>query len=319
MRQQRQPASPSLLPAKRGALYYLRKDRFLYLLILPGLLYYVVFKYLPMFGIVIAFKDYQPFMGLEGIFSSEWVGLHHFKRFFMSQFSWQLIRNTLLISVLKLFWGFPAPIILALMLNEVRQRRFKKVVQTISYLPHFLSTVIVCGMIRTLTSTDGGLINLVLTLLGQEPIFFLGDTRYFRSILVISDIWQSVGWGSIVYLAAMTGIDTELYEAAEVDGASWLQKMWTITLPGIMPVVSIMLIFRVGNLLSGGFEQILLLYSPMVYSVADLISTYVYREGLVNMKYSFTTAIDLFTSLVAMILVLGTNWLAKKAGQEGIW
>ena len=311
--------TPNLKTSKTGSTYYLKKDVFLYLLILPGILYYILFKYIPMFGIIIAFKDYQPFLGLEGIFTSDWVGFSHFKRFFASKFSWELIRNTFLISFYKLIWGFPVPVVFALLLNEVRNQYYKKLVQTISYLPHFLSTVIVCGMIRTLTSTDGGLVNAFITTLGYEPIYFLGDPRYFRSILVISDIWQGFGWGSIIYLAAMTGIDQSLYEAAEVDGAGWLKKMWHITLPGILPVMSIMLIFRVGGLLDAGFEQIFLLYSPQVYSVADVISTYVYREGLVGMKYSFTTAVNLFISVISLIMVLGSNYAAKKMGQEGIW
>jgi putative aldouronate transport system permease protein len=312
-------AHEALSKGKKGLLYYIKKDKFIYLLILPALLYYFLFKYVPMFGIIIAFKEYKPFFGIEGIFTSPWVGLRHFQRFFTSRFSFQLIGNTFLISFYKLLWGFPAPILLALMLNEVQQRHFKRVVQTISYLPHFLSMVIVASLIRNITSVDGGLINLILRNLGMKPVLFLGSIKHFRSVLVISDVWQGVGWGSIVYLAAMAGIDQELYEAAIVDGAGWLRKIWYITLPGIFPVMSILLIFRVGDLTNAGFEQILLLYSPIVYSVSDIVGTYVYRTGLVNMNYSFAAAVDLFNSIVSVVLVLLANYGAKKMGQEGIW
>ena len=304
---------------RHNLLHYLKKDKFIYLLILPGLLYYIVFKYLPMYGIIIAFKEYQPFLGIEGIFSAPWVGLKHLRRFFSSRYSLELIRNTFIISLQGLVFGFPAPIILALMLNEVQQRKFKKVVQTISYLPHFLSMVIVASLIRNVTSMEGGVINAVINFLGGEPVLFLGSTKHFRSILWVSGIWQGIGWGSIVYLAAMANIDQELYEAAVVDGAGWLRKIWHITLPGIVPVISILLIFRIGDLLTVGYEKILLLYSPMVYSVADVISTYVYRAGLIGMEYSFGAAVSLFNSLVDLTLTLTANYAAKKLGQEGLW
>ena len=298
---------------------YFKKNLILYILILPGIMYYIIFHYVPMFGIIIAFKNYQPFMGLEGIFSSEWVGLNHFIRFFNSIFSFQLISNTFLISLYKIIWGFPAPIILALMLNEINARSFKRTIQTISYLPHFLSMVIVCGMVRALTTTSGGLINIIVSAFGGEPIFFLGQSKYFRTILVIADIWKEIGWGSIVYLAAMSNIDVQLYDAATVDGANWLRRIIHITLPGIMPVISILLIFRMGKLMNAGFEQIFLLYSPMVYDVGDVISTYVYREGIVSMKYSYGTAVNLFTSVISLFFILMTNFVIKKMGQEGIW
>ena len=303
----------------KNLLFYLKKDKFIYLLILPGLLYYLIFRYVPMFGILIGFKDYHPFFGIEGIFTSPWVGLKHIERFFASRYSWELIRNTFLISFYQMLWGFPAPIILALMINEVRQNHFKKIVQTISYLPHFLSMVIVASLIRNITSMDAGIINAVIRFFGGEPIFFLGSTRHFRSVLVVSSIWQGVGWGSIIYLAAISNIDQELYEAAIVDGAGWLRKIWNITLPGILPVMSILLILRIGDLLSVGQERILLLYSPLVYSVGDVISTFIYRAGLVGMEFSFGTAIDFFNSVIELILVLGANYAAKKMGQEGLW
>lgn len=304
---------------KKPLIYYLKRDRFIYLLLLPGLIYYLVFKYIPMLGIVIAFEDYKPFFGLEGIFTSKWVGFKHFMKFFRSAYCLRLIKNTLLLSLYTLIWGFPLSIVLALFINELRGRHFKKTVQTISYLPHFLSAVIVCGIIRTMTSTDGGLINAIIVRLGGDPVYFLGETQWFRTIYTVSDVWQTIGWNSIVFIAAMAGIDKALYEAAKVDGAGVLKRMWYITLPGIMPVVTIMLIMRVGNILNVGYEKVLLLYSPQIYSVSDIISTYVYREGLVNQNYSFATAVNMFTSVVSLVMVLGTNFITKKMGQEGVW
>lgn len=297
----------------------LKRNRFIYLLMLPGLIWYVIFCYLPMFGIVIAFEDYKPFWGLEGIFTSQWVGLKHFLKFFRSPYFFRLMKNTLLLSVYSLVFSFPLSIVLALFINELKGKLFQKTVQTVSYLPHFLSTVIVCGMIRTLVSVDGGLVNGLIVALGGESIPFLGLPEWFRTIYTASEVWQSIGWESIVFIAAMTGIDRELYEAAMVDGAGVLKRMWNITIPGIMPVVTIMLILKVGNILNLGYEKVLLLYSPQVYSTADIISTYVYREGVVNQNYSFATAVNLFTSVISLILVLGTNRITKKMGQEGIW
>lgn len=272
-----------------------------------------------MAGIAIAFEKYQPFSGFKGIFTSRFVGFANFAKFFRSKFATQLIGNSLIISVYKLIWGFPLPIILAIMINELTHVGFKRTIQTVSYLPHFLSMVIICSLVRTLTSTDGGLINAIIMLFGREPIYFLGSPKYFRSILVISDVWKNIGWNSIIYLAAMTNIDPQLYEAAEIDGASWFQKIVHVTIPAILPIASLMLILRMGNILDAGFEQIYLLYSPIVYSVADTIDTYVYREGIVNLNYSYTTAVSVFKSVVSMVLVLGTNFITKKMGQEGIW
>lgn len=295
------------------------KYKMYYLLLIPGLLYLIIFHYIPMFGIVIAFKDYQPFMGVEGIFTSKWVGLKHFRKFFGSYYFKNILGNTLIISLYKFIFGFPAPIVLAILLNEVRNEKFKKTVQTISYLPHFLSWVVVSGLLVALLSTDNGLINVIRGFFGKEPIMYLGDPRYFRRVLVLSDIWKGVGWGSIVYLAAITGIDQELYEAAYIDGANRWDRIKNITLPSISNIVVIMLIFSVGGLLNAGFEQIFLLYSPSVYNVADIIDTFVYREGLVSNNYSYATAVGLFKSLVSMMLLLITNFIAKSLDQEGIW
>lgn len=289
------------------------------MLMIPGLLWYLIFCYLPMFGIVIAFEDYKPFFGIKGIFTSQWVGLKYFMKFFRSAYCLRVVRNTLLLSVYALIWSFPLSIVLALFINELKGGRFKKTVQTVSYLPHFLSAVIVCGMIRTMTSTDGGLFNMIALKLTGETIPFLGRPEWFRTIYTTSEVWQSIGWDSIVFIAAMTGIDRELYEAAMMDGAGVLRKMWNITLPGIMPVITIMLILRVGNILNLGYEKVLLLYSPQVYSTADIISTYVYREGVINQNYSFAAAVNVFTSVISLIMVWGTNRITKKLGQGGIW
>ena len=297
----------------------LKKYKFYYILALPGLLFLLIFKYIPMFGVILAFKDYDPFMGVSGIFSSEWVGFANFSKFFSSYYFENVMMNTLIISLSKFLLGFPAPIILAIMINEAGGKRFKKLVQTISYIPHFISWVIVASIMTTMLSTDNGMINTFLNALGFDSISFLTDISYFRSVLIVSDIWKSIGFGSIVYLAAITGIDQEQYEAANMDGATRLQKIWYVTLPSITSVVVIMMIFRVGSLLDAGFEQIFLLYSPGVYEVADIIDTFVYRAGLLDNDYSYATAVGLFKSALAAILLLGSNYFAKKVTQEGIW
>ncbi|NOU86309.1 ABC transporter permease subunit [Paenibacillus sp. LMG 31460] len=293
--------------------------RFYYYLIIPGMLYFLIFDYIPMFGIIVAFKDISPFEGVSAIFTSEWVGFKHFIRFWNSYYFWNVMRNTLLISGYKLLFGFPASILLALLLNELRHAVYKRIVQTISYLPHFISTVVVAGLAMMVLSTDGGMVNAIIVQFGGQPIHFLGDPTYFRSVLIISHVWQTIGWGSILYLAAMTGIDPGLYEAAKMDGAGRTRQAWHITLPGIAPVIVILLILSIGGLLNAGFEKVLLLYSPAVYEVADIIDTYVYREGLSKLDYSFATAVGLFKNVLAMFLILGANYMAKKMNQTGIW
>jgi len=290
-----------------------------YALMAGGILYFIIFRYVPMYGITIAFKNVMPFDGIWAMVTAPYIGFTHFINFFRSYYFWNIIGNTLAISGLKLLFGFPAPILLALMLNEAWGIRFKKVTQTISYLPHFISMVVLAGLVSTLLSTSGGVFNEIIKKFGGETIYFLGEPKYFRTILVVSDVWKNMGWGSIIYLAALSGTNPELYEAAIVDGAGrWKQTLY-ITLPSIAYVIVIMFIFAVGGLLDAGFEQILLLYSPSVYQVSDIIDTYVYREGLINMKYSFSTAVGLFKSVIAMTLIVGTNALARKMGQEGIW
>ena len=307
------------LTNKKTLLRTLQKYKFYYLLALPGILYLLIFKYGPMFGLVIAFKDYDPYSGVAGIFASPWVGFANFNKFFESYYFGRIMGNTLIISMYKLLFGFPAPILFALLLNELRGKRFKKTVQTISYIPHFISWVIVAAMLSSLLTTDNGMINVILNRCGLRSISFLTNPKYFRTVLVLSDIWKSIGFGSIVYLAAITGVDQEQYEAADIDGANRLQRILYITLPSISSVVVIMLIFRVGGLLDAGFEQVFLLYSPSVYKTADIIDTFVYRVGLEEHDYSYSVAVSFFKSVVAAVLLLSANFISRRISDEGIW
>lgn len=301
-------------------MYALRKHKFLYLLITPGILYFILFHYVPMYGVVIAFQDYNPFQKAGNIiFNPEWIGFENFRNFFSSYYFGRLMENTLLISFYKLLFGFPAPIVLALMLNEVYQVKLKKIIQTITYLPHFMSWVIISGLLIALLSVSSGPINQIIDSLGGQRINFLTDQSYFRSILVVSEIWQSVGWGSILYLAALSAIDPGLYESAKIDGASRLQQMLHISLPGISHIVILLFVLSTGSLLNAGFEQILLLYSPGVYDVADIIDTYVYREGLLGVRYSFAAAVGLFKNGLGLLLLLAVNYVVRRLGREGIW
>ncbi len=297
----------------------LRKHGFYYLLFLPVAGYLIIFKYVPMIGIMIAFKDVTPFMSMGEIVTSSFIGFKHFINFFNSFFFWDLMENTLMISIYKTLWSFPAPILLALLINEVHNTYFKRISQTISYLPHFFSMVIVAGLVYVVFGVQGGLVNHLVVLTGGEPQHYLGDPRWFRTILVGTTVWQTVGWGSILYLAAMAGLNPETYEAANIDGASKIQQVRHITLPGISHVIVILFIFRIGDLLDAGFEQILLLYSPSVYEVADIIDTYVYRAGLLNLKYSFASAVGLYKSILALLLLLAANKFANFLGHQGIW
>ncbi|MCC6455512.1 MAG: sugar ABC transporter permease [Caldilineaceae bacterium] len=304
----------------REAWRQIKRDRFLYGLAAIPLLYFVIFHYIPMAGIIIAFMDYDPFLGVGAMFDfSNWVGFKHFQNFFNSIFFWNVMRNTLLISIYKLIWAFPIPIVLALLINEVRHNGFKRSVQTISYLPHFFSIVVVAGIVKAMLTTQGGLLNQLVVALGGAPKAFLTDPDLFRSILVTTTVWQSAGWSSIIYLAAMATINPEMYEAATVDGANRFQRMWYITLPSISFAIVITLIFAIGGLLNAGFEQILLLYSPGVYEVADVIDTYVYRAGLLGRQYSFGAAVGLFKSVLALILMIIANQIARRLGQPGLW
>lgn len=294
-----------------------RKHYVILLMLVPGLLWYMLFYYGPLYGIQLAFKDFRI---IEGISNSPWVGFKHFERmFFASADFWKIMRNTVVISFYQIVFGFPAPIVLALLFNEIRGSLFKRITQSISYLPHFLSWVVLSGLLFTVLSPSGGAVNYVIGLLGIDPIYFLGDKQYFRMTLVISSIWKEVGWGTIIYLAALSSIDTHLYEASVMDGANRWKQTLHITLPSILPVVSIMFLLRIGNILDAGFDQVLNLYNPAVYEVADILDTYVYRVGLTQMQYSFTTAVGLFKNVIGLIMVLGANYMIKKSGQEGLF
>lgn len=276
---------------------------------LPGFLFLLVFAYGPMYGLLLAFKDYSFDLGIMG---SPWVGLKHFKTFFSSSTALSALKNTIIISFLKLAFGFPMPILLAILINEIQDGPFKKVTQTVSYLPHFISWIIVAGILTNLLSPSTGTINYIINFFGGEPIMFLSSTSWFRTILVISDIWKGIGWGSVIYLAAISGISSEQYEAALIDGASRLQCIRYITLPSLKSIIGIMLLMQMGNLMSAGFDQVFNLYSPSVYAVGDIIDTFVYRMGIGQMMYSFNTAVGLFKSVVNFLLVISVNLITKK-------
>ncbi|MFD0616962.1 ABC transporter permease [Paenibacillus sp. GCM10027629] len=293
----------------------IRRNWMIYLLALPVIAYYLIFHYGPMYGLQIAFKDFSP---ARGIWGSPWVGFKHFMSFFDGIYFWRLIRNTLLINIYELLFAFPAAIILALLLNEIRGMMFKRWVQTISYLPHFISIVVVAGMMFDFLSRDG-LINQLLGFIGIAPIDFLKEAGWFRFLFVSSGIWQGIGWGSIIYLASIANIDPTLYEAAKIDGANRWRQTFHITIPGIMPTIVIMLILNMGNMLSVGSDKVLLLYNPLTYETADVISTYVYRKGILEASYSFTAAVGLFNSVISFILIVSANAISKRVSENKLW
>lgn len=287
----------------------------LWILVLPAIIYFLLIKYVPMFGTVIAFQDYSI---TRGVFGSEFVGLDNFKEFLTNYKFFELLRNTLVISGLSWLIGFPLPIILALLLNEIKNIRFKKTVQTVTYLPYFISTVVAVGIIKSFVSSDG-VINSLVALFGGETIPFMTTPKYFPWIYVISNIWQSLGWGSIIYIAAIAGVDQELYEAAKIDGAGRFRQVIHVTLPGIASTIIVLLIMQIGQLLSVGYEKIILLYNPTIYSTADVISTYVYRKGLLETNYAYSTAVSMFNSVCNFILLLTANTISRKVSGEGLW
>ena len=293
-------------------------NRYLIMLFIPGFIYFVVFKYIPMTGLLMAFQNYSMMLG---VFESPWVGFENFRSLFSGADFLNVLKNTLVISFLKLIFGFPAPVILALMFNEINNRIYKKVVQTISYIPHFLSWVIMAGMLTALLSPSTGFVNMIIQFFGGKPIYFLADTSYFVSTLIVSDIWKDVGWGTVVYLAALSGINYEMHEAAIIDGASKVKRMIYINLPSILPTVSIMIILRMGSILDAGFDQVYNLYNTAVYDVSDIIDTYTYRMGIGSYQYSFATAAGMFKAVIGLILVLTTNWVANKLsdGETGLF
>lgn len=286
------------------------RNRYIYLMALPALLYYVIYHYWPMYGSIIAFKDFSPTLGILG---SPWAGLKYFEQFFSSIYFGRILRNTLLISLYSIIWSFPAPILLALLMNEIRSEMFKRTVQTVTYLPHFISTVIICGMLVDFTSMRG-LFSYIIELFGGQAQNLLMKPDLFRPIYIISGIWQEVGWGSIIYLAALTGIDNSLYEAARIDGAGRFQQMVHITLPGISPTIIIMLILRMGQVMNVGFEKVMLLYNAATYEVADVISTFVYRKGIIEASYSYSAAVGLFNSVINFAMIIFANWISRHVG-----
>lgn len=303
---------PSLIEAIKKDF---QRNKWLILMALPVVAWYILFHYVPMYGVIIAFKEFSP---MKGIIGSKWVGLRHFNDFFSSIYAWRVIRNTLVINIYQQIFSFPAPIILALLLNEVRNKYFTKIVQTITYLPHFVSTVVICGMIIDFFAKNG-LINDIIVTFGGERTIFLLKAEWFRTIYVGTGIWQGVGWGSIIYLAALTGIDSELYEAVAIDGAGRWKQFIHITLPGIAPTIVILLIMNIGRMMSEGYEKVILLYNPNTYETADLISSFVYRRGLVDANYSFSSAVGLFNSLVNLILILSANYISRRVNETSLW
>ncbi|WP_081388941.1 ABC transporter permease [Paenibacillus odorifer] len=301
---------------KAGILRTWNKNKALWLLFLPCLLYYLIFRYAPMFGLVITFKDYNLF---KGIWASDWVGLKYYRMFIENPDFWPLMKNTFLLGLYKLFFGFPAPILLAILLNEVRKAAFKRVVQTVSYLPHFISNVIVASMVIMFLSPTGGLINNLLGAIGIGPINFMNEPGLFRGIYVLSEIWQHIGWETIIYLAALTAIDPQLYEAADMDGASRMRKIWHVTLPGISPAIVITLILNIGKVLEIGFEKVFLMQNPAIYDTADIISTYVYRVGMVQGNFSYGASIDLFMGVISLIFIYTANYISRRVSETSLW
>lgn len=294
----------------------LKRDRQLLLLLLPGMLFYLVFRYGPMYGLVIAFKKYSPFLG---VFKSPWVGLANFQKFFATGDFWLLFKNTMLLGLYNLLWSFPTTVAFALFLNEVRHQRYKKLVQTVSYLPTFLSVVIICSITIDFLSPNGGMMNRLLALFGLEPVYFMTMPKAFRTIYIASGIWSGMGSGAIIYLAALAGVDAGLYEAARIDGCSRLRMMWSITIPSIMPTIITMLILSAANIIKVGADKILLLYNPMTYEVADVFATYVYRRAFNLHDYGFAAAVGVFESVAACILLIVSNQISRSATGESLW
>ncbi len=294
--------------------------RYLHMMVLPGLVFYLIFRYVPMYGILIAFKNYRGAAGgLGTIWNSDWIGLKNFEIFFHSIYCMRIFRNTIVISILRLIFSFPAPILLALMINEVRSSGYKRTVQTVTYMPYFLSWVVVAGLLNTLLSPENGVINELIRLAGGQPVYFLASNTWFRPVLIISEVWKNMGYGSIVYLAAITSIDQSQYEAATVDGANKVQQIFHITLPALGNIIAIMLILQIGRLFDDNFEQIFNLYSAAVYEVSDVFETYIYRTGIKDAKFSYTAAVGLVKSGITLLLILFSNRMSKRLGADGLF
>ena len=296
--------------------YDLKRNKIIYLMFLAIFVYYFIFHYLPMFGIIIGFQKYRP---AKGILNSKWVGLDNFEKFFKGPYAFRLIRNTLVLNLLLLAFSFTAPIIFALMLNEMRPGKYKSLMQTISYMPHFISAVVVCGLLMMFTESTGVITSIFSALGLSDKTFLLGHAQYFRPLYVLQDIWQELGWGSIIYLATVSNVDMSLYEAADIDGAGRFRKIWSITIPALVPVIVVQLIMRIGSLMSLGSGKVILLYRASTYETADIISSYVYRAGLLNQDYSLGTAVDLCNSIVNIALLFFANNVSRKLTEQSLW
>ncbi len=294
----------------------IQRDWQLILLCLLPVAYFIIFYYVPMYGVQIAFKDFQ---ASKGIWGSSWVGLKHFRRFFASSQFWVLIKNTIGLSLLQLLLGFPVPIIFAIMLNQVKNRRFKKFVQSVVYCPHFISIVVLTSMLYIFLSPRNGIINTAIEFFGGNPIFFLGEAKYFKMTFVVSGIWQNAGWNAIIYIAALSGISPDLYEAASVDGANKWQRIWHIDIPGILPTMVMMFILEVGKVMSLGFQKAYLMQNAQNLAASEIISTYIYKVGLINAQYSYSAAINLFNNVINIILLVSCNYFARKVTKNSLW
>jgi putative aldouronate transport system permease protein len=294
------------------------QDKYLYIMLLPFVMYYLIFIFKPMYGLIIAFQDYRPAKGITG---SDWVGMKNFMTFFQGPYFARTLKNTVMISLYSIIFNFPVPVILALMLNEIRGKAFKKCVQTVSYLPHFISIVVVAGILISFLSPSSGVINLIRTKLGLESVYFLTKKEYFRTIYTLMNMWKDSGFNAVIYIAALAGVNQELYEACKIDGGNRWRQTWHVTLPGIQNTIIIMLIMRVGSILQVSYEAIILLYQPATYETADVINTYIYRVGLAASRpdFSQTTAVGLVNSLVGLALVAGANYLGKKYSEVSLW
>lgn len=294
----------------------IKKNRYLLLMLFPVVLYFVIFCYIPMFGNIMAFEDYS--VG-KGFFHSEWVGFRWFREFFSSVYFGRLMKNTLLISIYSLIIGFPIPVIFALLLNEIKDGPFKRITQTISYLPHFISVVVVVGLLFNFLSPIDGVVNVFLKSMGKDAVNFMSEPGWFRTLYIGSNIWQNFGWDSIIYLAALSSVDPQLYEAAQIDGAGKFKQMLHVTLPAIMPTIIILLIMNVGNIMNVGFEKIILMYSPATYETADVISTYVYRRGILGSQFSFSASVGLFNSVINFALLFTVNKISNRVSEISLW
>jgi putative aldouronate transport system permease protein len=307
---------PLLKVKKRSILKDIIRDKWIYIFMIPGIVYFILFKYIPMGGVIIAFQKYHPF---TGFFGSEWVGWYNFQRLFNDPDFFKLLRNTLMLSVYNLGFGFPAPILLAIMLNEVRRQWFKRSIQTMIYVPHFMSWVVVVSMFYVIFESRGGLLQSFIAGLGYEPFTIMMNKEWFRPMYILQAIWRDSGWGTVIYLAALAGISPELYEAARMDGANRLRQIWHITLPGIRTTIVILLLLRLSDILELSFEHVYLLLNAMNREIGEVFDTYVYRVGLLNGQFSYSTAVGLFKGVVGLALVTVANWLSKKFGEEGLF